>query len=132
MTNQELHDLILDRTGRANVDMMTGCEAGMQGKQRIAGKLWDRHPPDHYVGSRRDDWYAGYKVGLVEHERQLRDRTVTFAGWNGTEAVVVSRRGWSVKRGIVVTQLARQGCFGDVTVSYWQGSKIVRTINCGI
>lgn len=132
MKQQELRDLITERIGRCNVDIMTGYEAGQQGKQRIGGKLFDRHPPDYFAGSRCDDWYTGYRVGLADHERQMSERTVTFAGWNGKESVVVSRKGWSVKRGIVVTQLERQGCFGDITVSYWQGSKIVRTINCGI
>lgn len=129
---QELRDLIVDRVGRFTTDVLVGWEAGTQGKQRIGGKLFDRHPPDYFVGSRLSDWYAGYKAGLTYHGEKASRRTVVFVGENAEGQVIVHRKGWGARRGEVVTQMERKGCYGDVTVMYWEGSKIVRTVNCGI
>lgn len=129
---QELHDLIIDRVGRFNTDVLVGWEAGMQGKQRIGGKLFNRHPPDYFVGSRLTDWYAGYRAGLERHDKKAGDRIVVFVGENGEGQLTVRRKGWGVRRGEVVTQMERKGCYGSISVFYWEGSKVVRTVNCGI
>lgn len=129
---QELRDLIAERVGRFNTDVLVGWEAGMQGKQRIGGKLFDRHPPDYFVGPRRDEWYAGYRAGLAQHKQMASTRTVVFVGENTAGPLTIRRKGWGVRRGEVVTQMERKGCYGSVTVFYWEGSKVVRTINCGI
>lgn len=129
---EELRELIIDRVGRFNTDVLVGWEAGLQGKQRIGGRLYDRHPPDYFVESRRNDWDAGYRAALRERDRASLRREVTFCGHNGTESVIVRRKGWSVRRGEVVTQLERKGCYGLVLVQYWRGSEIVRSVNCQI
>lgn len=37
-----------------------------------------------------------------------------------------------VRRGEIVTQLESKGCSGDVRVFYFEGSRLARTVNCGI
>lgn len=129
---QELKELVESYVGRFNVDVLTGWEAAMKGQERIGTRLFPRMPPSHFTGQRRHDWYAGHRAGELHRDSHKMRRTVTFAGHNGTESVIVTRKGWGVPRGEVVTQLARKGCYGLVLVSYWQGSKVVRTVNCGI
>ena len=129
---QELRDEIVERVGRFNTDVLVGWEAGTQGKRRIGGKLYDRHPPDYYVGPRRDEWYAGYKGGLALREETARNRMVVFVGENAKGPLTITRKGWGARRGEVVTQMERKGCYGLVCVFYWEGSKVVRTVNCGI
>lgn len=129
---QELLDLIADRVGRINTDVVVGWEAGIRGKQRIGGKLFDRHPPDYFVGHRLADWYAGYNAGLAHHCEKASSRMVVFVGENGEGQLTVRRQGWGARRGEVVTQMERKGCYGNISVFYWEGSKIVRTVNCGI
>ena len=129
---EELRDFILDCVGRFSTDVLTGWESGQQGKQRIGGKLFDRHPPEYFVGRRLADWYAGYQAGLSHHEKEASKRTVVFVGENKDGQLTIRRKGWAVRRGQVVTQMERKGCYGSVSVFYWEGSKIVRTVNCGI
>lgn len=128
----ELRDLIVDRVGRFTTDVLVGWEAGTQGKQRVGGKLFDRHPPEYFEGQRREDWYAGYRSGMAHREEKASSRTVVFIGENAEGQVTIRRKGWGVRRGEVVTQMERKGCYGDITVMYWDGSMIVRTVNCGI
>lgn len=129
---QELCDLISDRVGRFSTDVLVGWEAGMQGKQRIGGRLFDRHPPDYFVGPRLADWYAGYNAGLAYHGEKASSRMVIFVGENAEGQLTIRRKGWGVRRGEIVTQMERKGCYGTVSVFYWEGSKVVRTVNCGI
>jgi hypothetical protein len=131
LTNQ-LRDLITERVGRFNTDVLVGWEAGQQGKQRIGGRLFDRCPPEHFLGLRCDDWRSGYRAGLAEKEHEASRREVTFAGVNQDGGVVVRRKGWGVPRGQVVTQMERRGCYGLVLVQYWNGSTVVRTVHCQI
>lgn len=131
LTN-ELRDLIVDRVGYFSVDVLTGWEAGLKGKERIGRRLFDRVPPDHFQGQRRRDWYAGHRGALRYRDRIEAARSVSFVGECKDGQVTISRKGWSVKRGEIVTRLERAGCYGDVMVFYWEGSKIVRTIRCGI
>ncbi len=129
---QGLQDLVVDRVGRINTDVLVGWDAGTQGKQRIGGKLFDRIPPDYFVGPRRDDWYAGYRAGLAHRKEKASSRTVVFVGENAKGSVTIHRKGWGARRGEVVTQMERKGCYGTVSVFYWDGSKIARTVTCGI
>lgn len=46
-------------TGRVNVDVLAGWEAGLKGKERLAGRLWPRQAPVHLVGQRFADWSWG-------------------------------------------------------------------------
>lgn len=128
----ELKELIESRVGRFTVDVLTGWEAGLQGKQRIGRRLFPRLPPDHFIGPRRDDWYAGHKAGLAHRETCANNRSAVFVGESVKGQVIITRKGWGTPRGKVVTQMERAGCFGSVSVFYWEGSKIVRTVNCGI
>lgn len=129
---QELREMIVDRVGRISTDVVVGWEAGIRGKQRIGGKLFDRHPPDYFVGPRLADWYAGYNGGLTHHGEAANKRTMVFVGENDDGPLTVRRKGWGVRRGEVVTQMERKGCYGSISVFYWEGSKIVRTVNCCI
>ena len=60
-------------------------------------------------------------------------RTVHYVGENEKGSVNGVYKGWSVRRGRVVTKLIdKHGCYGDVYFYYFEGSKIVRTVKCGI
>lgn len=48
------------------------------------------------------------------------------------DQVVIRLKGWSAKRGAIVTRLEKQGCAGDVNVYYFEGSELKRTVRCGI
>lgn len=127
----ELKDLIVERVGRFNVDVLSGWEEGIKGKQRIAGRLFDRYAPDHLNGQRYHDWNVGYRAGLMHRAHEAAWRETVFYGTTPNGELVVRRKGW-VARASVVSQMARKGAYGDVTVFYWERSKIVRTVNCGI
>jgi len=129
---QELIDLIKDRVGRFSTDVLVGWEAGMLGKERVGRRLFDRLPPEHFTGPRRDDWYAGHRAGLAERKSAANEKTVTFVGENKDGNLIVTRKGWGVRRGEVVTQLERKGAYGLVMVFYRKGGKIIRTVNCQI
>lgn len=90
---QELRDMVAERIGRFNTDVLVGWEAGTQGKQRIDGKLFERHPPDYFVGPRRDDWYAGYRAGLAHRQEKANNREVVFVGENAEGSVTIRRKG---------------------------------------
>lgn len=129
---QELVDLIKDRVGRFNTDVLVGWEAGLQGKKRVGRRLFDRLPPDYFEGQRRDDWYAGHRAGLAARNSHTNEKTVTFVGENKDGNLIVTRKGWGVRRGEVVTQLERKGAYGLVMVFYRKDGNIVRTVNCQI
>jgi hypothetical protein len=132
MDQQELRALVATYVDRVNVDVLTGWEAGIQGKERIGRKLFDRVPPEYYEGQRRHDWYAGHRAATLHRELRLV-RSVSFLGNTPDgESVRIERKGWGVRRGEIVTRMERMGCRGDVSVFYREGGNIVRTVNCGI
>ena len=130
----ELIALVTKCVGRFNVDVLSGWEAGMLGKERpYGGKLFDRLPPVHLTGSRVTDWYAGQKAAY-QHKKNIRRATwreTHFLGSNGTEGIVVVRKGW-IARAKVVSQMERAGARGVVTVSYTEKGIVKRTVECGI
>lgn len=129
-------ETITKAVGRWNTDIAAGWEIGLQGKQRIGRRLFERRPPEHLLepqnGRRLMDWTTGFK-GAQEYRKFKLCREVYFTGTkaDGSE-VVITRKGWSVKRGQVVTQLEKQGCAGTVLVLYFEGAKVIRRVNCGI
>ena len=133
LTN-ELRDLIVDRVGRFTTDVLVGWEDGLKGKKRYrpGGRLFDREPPEHFVGPRIIDWTDGYRAALVYRERYMK-RDVAFIG-TGPDGkdMRVERKGWGVRRGEIVTRMERAGCRGDVYVFYRENGNIVRTVKCGI
>lgn len=60
-------------------------------------------------------------------------REVHFIGTTATgEQVAIVRKGWNVKRGDIVSLMEKRGCYGDVFVSYFEGTTLKRTVVCGI
>lgn len=122
--------------GRWNTDIALGWEAGLRGKERRFGRLHDRCPPDHFYEaqnhSRYLDWQLGHEKGLLYRKLRLC-REVHYIGENHAGKVKGIYKGWSAKRGHVVSMLIeKHGCFGDVYFYYLEGTKIVRTHICGI
>lgn len=126
---QELIDLITEQVGRFNTDVLTGWETGLQGKQRIGGRLYERHAPEHLEGQRYADWLAGKEAARRYKDGIRRETHFTGHGPNGEMLVV--RKGW-VARGKVITQMEKAGACGDVLVFYMENGKIKRTERCGI
>lgn len=124
-----LIERVTEHVGRFNTDVLTGWEAGLLGKQRIGGRLYQRFPPEHLQGQRLLDWIAGYEGGL--RYKAWRHRMTHFVGQGPNGEIRVVRKGW-VARGPVVTQLERAGARGDVLVFYFEDGKLIRQVNCGI
>jgi hypothetical protein len=128
VSNKDLQQTIMDTIGRYSTDIHSGWEAGMQGKKRIAGKLFDHHPPEHLHGPRRDDWYVGYSTALKN--RPLR-QTHLIGDIPGGDTIKIVRKGW-VSWTPIVTRLEGMGVRGDVYVAYTENGNIKRTVNAGI
>lgn len=122
----ELANHIKELVGRFNTDVLSGWEAGLKGKQRLCGKLRDRHPPNHVLGTRMDDWYAG-RDAAIKYKSNTRRETHFYSG-----SMLVKRKGWNSKRGTVISQMEKNGAYGDVHVFYLENGKVVREILCGI
>jgi hypothetical protein len=126
---QKLIDIITARVGKFNTDVLAGWEAGMNGKQRIGGKLYERHPPEHLQGQRYADWLTGKEA--AQRHKASSHRSTHFAGKGPDGDMLVVRKGW-VARGKVITQMEKAGARGDVFVYYFENGNIVRTVQCGI
>lgn len=114
--------------GKCNVDVMSGWEAGLLGKERIGGKLFDRFPPDHIQGSRLDDWLMGRNAAI----RLLQSRLTFFTGKTlDNQELMIKRRGW-VARGPVIKLMEKRGAIGWVQVHYVEDGEIVRKHDCGL
>jgi len=126
----ELIDLITERVGRCNTDVLTGWEAGLAGKRRVAGKLFARTAPAHLEGQRFSDWLAGREAAR-RYKAEMPRRETHFLGSGQNGEMTVVRKGW-VARGKVVAQMEKAGAFGDVFVFYLEGGEIKREVRCGI
>ncbi|MES2877540.1 MAG: hypothetical protein V4713_03890 [Pseudomonadota bacterium] len=128
-------EIITAEVGRWDLDIAAGWEAGLLGKKRVGGMLFDRQPPEHFFeaknGQRLVDWVAGRDAAL-RYRKNVIARSVHFVGNKEGGEVLVIRKGWGVRRGAVISQLESQGCSGDVRVFYFEGVKLARTVNCGI
>lgn len=124
---QELIDLVTQYAGRFNMDVLLGWEAGLLGKQRIAGMLIQRSPPEHFAGTRYIDWLAGFEA--AERFKTLNAKTTRFRGKGPSGEIVVERKGW-IGRGKVIAQMQKDGAYGEVDVFYLEGTEIKRTVNC--
>lgn len=128
-------ETITAEVGRWSVDVAAGWETGMLGRQRIRGTLYQRHAPEHLMEPKNElrlkDWLAG-RDGASRYRKRALFREVHFVASNKDGQLSVVRKGWSVRRGDVVTQLEDKGCFGDVYVFYYEGGKLARTVMCGI
>ena len=124
-------ETITAQVGRWDLDIAAGWEAGLLGKTRVGGRLFDRHPPEHFLekknGQRLDDWIAGRDAAL-RYRKYVMYRSVHFVGNSTKGEMLVVRKGWGVRRGEVITQLEKNGCFGDVRVYYFECGKIARTV----
>jgi hypothetical protein len=113
-----------------NTDQAAGYEVGLkQGRERIAGRLFDRKPPGHFDWSRRAQWSVGYDAGL--RERSRKDTVVTWTD-PATGSVTSKTFRGHANRNRVVSKLARDGVYGDVMVAYYSGSEMLREHRCGI
>lgn len=128
-------ETITKGVGAWNTDIAAGWGVGLLGKERIAGRLYQRRAPEHLLepqnAQRLIDWNAGHDAA-IRYRKWALLREVHFVGENKDGQVLVVRKGWGVPRGQVITQLEKKGCAGDVRVFYFDGNKIVRTVNCGI
>lgn len=127
--DQALCDLIAEKVGRFNVDILSGWEAGMKGQQRIGGKLFKRNPPEHLTNQRYCDWCEG-RDAAARH-KALVVRKTYFDGQGLKGAIRIRRAGW-VGRAKVLTQMEDEGVRGDVVVTYVENGEIKRTVMCGI
>ena len=118
--------------GSFSVDILAGWEKGIGPQRKVGGRLYEHWPPEHFSASRADAWSLGYKEGQRYKLAELV-RSVHFVAYNREgNQVVIRLKGWSAKRGTVVTRLEKQGCAGDVNVYYFEGSELKRTVRCGI
>lgn len=128
-------EIIRDRCGKWNTDVAAGWAAGLQGKQRLLGKLVHRRAPlhlyDEHNRARLSDWNLGYRHGRRYRETDML-RQVWAVGQNADGEVTLKRKGWGVSRGALVTKLEQMGCGGDVLVLYFEGGELCRTVRCGI
>ncbi|BBN90562.1 MULTISPECIES: hypothetical protein [Rhodocyclales] len=129
-------EVIQREVGRWNTDIALGWETGLQGKKRIGNRLYERHPPDHFLEpqnhARYTDWLRGYEKATQYRRFELR-REVHYVGENESGPVKGVYQGWGIKRGSIVSRLIdKHGCYGDVYFYYFEGTKIVRTVKCGI
>lgn len=123
--------LVKKEVGYLNVDVLSGWETGLKGKERIAGKLYTRRAPPHLVGDRRADWLIG-RDAAERYRSSVLLKTTHFCGEKGNgEKVKIRRKGW-VSRGPVIAQMEQMGCRGDVWVYQFQGGEIKHEIRCGI
>lgn len=125
----ELVDLITQKVGRFNTDVLTGWETGLRGKRLIGGKFYEQTAPEHLQGKRYFDWLAG-KEAACRHRESLH-RTTHFVGTGSSGEMRVVRKGWVARRK-VVTQMERGGAAGDITVFYFENGELKRTVMCMI
>lgn len=125
----ELIELITKHVGRFSTDILTGWEAGLQGKRRAGGRLVVQSPPEHFQGGRYHDWLAGHDAAVKY--KASRCRETRFSGIGPAGAIIVLRKGW-IARNKVITQMEKAGAYGDVYVDYLEQGEIKRTVNCGI
>lgn len=111
---------------KINVDVLSGWEAGIRGRQRVHGALVDRSPPEHLSGQRLADWQAGREAAA----KLLATRMTIFSAksLDGKE-ILVKRKGW-VPRWPIVISICEKGVIGGVDVFYMEDSEIVRQHNC--
>jgi hypothetical protein len=127
---QELIDQVTQYAGRFNTDVLLGWEAGQQGRQRIGNLLVERSPPEHFSGNRYTDWLVGYEA--ANRHKTGSPKTTRFVGKGHEGQMVVVRKGWIARaaRAKVITQMQKDGAYGEVDVFYLEGSDIKRTVNC--
>ena len=82
-----------------NVDVLSGWEAGIQGKRRELGKLVDLSPPEHLAGQRLADWHNGREAAA-----SLLSTRMTFFSAKALygKEITVKRRGWVAMWPVVV------------------------------
>jgi hypothetical protein len=117
-------------TGRVNVDILSGWETGLKGKEKLGGRLWPRQAPIHLVGSRLADWELGRDAAA----RLIETRRTVFSGTSSTGPVTVTRKGWLARNGRwkTVNQMVKESAvIGDVLVCYMEAGDIVRSQYCG-
>lgn len=128
-------EVIQEAVGRWSTDIAMGWEAGLMGKVRRGGKLFNRHPPDHFYESqnigRLQDWELGFSRAKTYKALHL-GKALHYCGKNSSGEVKGSYKGWGVKRSVVVSRLEREGCCGTVDFYYFEAGKIVRHVQCGI
>lgn len=113
--------------GRVNVDILSGWETGMKGRERVNGKLYARQPPEHLSGVRLSDWYLGFDGAT----KLLSTRQTVFAGRTKDGPVEIKCQGWVARRS-VISKMEKMGVWNSVDVFYLEGGEIVRAQNCGI
>lgn len=121
------HSRIEKYVGKLNVDVLSGWEAGIQGKERISRMLNNRLPPAHLSGPRLLDWIAG-RDGAA---RLLATRLTFFMGSSLSGDMEIKRKGW-VSRWPVIHKMGSKGFSGDVRVYYMEDGEIVRQHDCCI
>lgn len=115
--------------GRVNADVLAGWEAGLKGKERLAGRLWLRQAPIHLVGSRLTDW----ELGCDAAARLIETRRTVFSGTSSRGPVTVTRKGWLARnaRWKTVNQMVNESAVtSDVLVCYTEDGDIVRSQYC--
>lgn len=135
-------DIIKQHCGNWNLDIAAGWEAGMLGRERVAGKLFNRHPPEHFYeaknANRLSDWILGRDKAIEYREKARNNKWTFFSAWtHDGQLLTVNRRGWGVARGPIVAKLEKMGAVGDVSVKYYdyslaEGNQVARTVTCGI
>lgn len=130
MKNTE-QTLIIKAVGYINVDVLSGWETGLKGKHRVAGRLFQRHAPEHLTGDRLIDWLKGRDAAARYRALRLAKRTQFVGTKRDGEQVLIQLKGW-VSRGPVITRMEQMGCMGDVNVYLFLGSELKRTVRCGI
>lgn len=133
MTDREL---VMKEVGYWNTDVQVGWDTGLLGKYRPhpGSRLLNRMPPDHFLEphnfQRYTDWNAG-KEAAERYRKHAGLKSCHFHGYTPTKEVVIKRKGYP-PRGPIVMRMEQMGVLGDVTVYYFVGGALVRTVKCGI
>lgn len=129
-------ELVKKEVGYWNTDVQAGWDAGLLGKYRPypGSGLRTRTPPDHLLEPQNIRRYTDWKAGQGAAERyRMRDglKSCHFHGYTPEKEIVIKRKGYP-PRGPIVTRMEQMGVRGDVTVYYFVGGTLVRTVKCGI
>ena len=115
-----------------DIDAENGYQAGMLGKVKILGRLYDRNPPEHLYKPENSERLALWKQGYLAAQSLKSERNVVVTGCTKSGQIIKKYKGWSVERGKVTAKFAEMGCIGDVVFEYNQGAKKCKEIQCGI
>ena len=118
--------------GTYTADLHSGWTQGIGPRLKIGGRLYDHTPPANLDGERLNNWVWGYARGKT-YRRNHMSKSMHFharlAQGIFFKDVVIVRKSWSAKKDPVLAELQKLGCAGEVTIQYFEGSVLKRTVS---